>query len=235
MAAYRTILADPPWSYGDKLTMSLISRSADDHYQTMSIPEICALYDRETQELAGHHVETDAFLWLWTTNPFLLDGSAAAVCHAWRFVPKQLITWVKGRIVVDDVASVANAMFAESKYPHATYGKVLDLFKRLLKTKLILRTGMGHYTRGATEHLILATRGRPKVFVLDHGVANTFLAEEDTVFLASAGVHSKKPEESYKLIERVCPGPYLELFARKPRENWTVWGDESKGGMNEGS
>ena len=38
--------------------------------------------------------------------------------------------------------------------------------------------------------------------------------------------HSEKPEESYALIESVSPGPYLELFARRPRLNWTVWGNE---------
>jgi hypothetical protein len=27
-------------------------------------------------------------------------------------------------------------------------------------------------------------------------------------------------------MERLYPGPFLELFARKPREGWTVWGDE---------
>jgi hypothetical protein len=30
----------------------------------------------------------------------------------------------------------------------------------------------------------------------------------------------------YRRIERLYPGPYLELFARKPRDGWTTWGDE---------
>ena len=28
------------------------------------------------------------------------------------------------------------------------------------------------------------------------------------------------------LCEECSPGPYLELFARRPRLNWTVWGNE---------
>ena len=29
-----------------------------------------------------------------------------------------------------------------------------------------------------------------------------------------------------KLIERVSPGPRLELFAQRQAEGWTVWGDQ---------
>lgn len=39
--------------------------------------------------------------------------------------------------------------------------------------------------------------------------------------------HSRKPDEQYELVERCSPGPYLEMFARHPRQGWTVWGDES--------
>jgi hypothetical protein len=29
------------------------------------------------------------------------------------------------------------------------------------------------------------------------------------------------------MIEDCSPGPHLELFARYPRPNWTVWGSEA--------
>lgn len=38
--------------------------------------------------------------------------------------------------------------------------------------------------------------------------------------------HSVKPHEFYDLVERVSPGPYLDLFARRARSGWDVWGDE---------
>jgi N6-adenosine-specific RNA methylase IME4 len=38
--------------------------------------------------------------------------------------------------------------------------------------------------------------------------------------------HSRKPDEMYALVERVSPGPYLEMFARRPRDGWAVWGNE---------
>lgn len=38
--------------------------------------------------------------------------------------------------------------------------------------------------------------------------------------------HSTKPEFFQDMIETVSDGPRLELFARRPREGWTVWGNE---------
>ncbi len=36
--------------------------------------------------------------------------------------------------------------------------------------------------------------------------------------------HSVKPPEFMDVIERVSPGPYVELFARAPRLGWDHWG-----------
>jgi N6-adenosine-specific RNA methylase IME4 len=37
---------------------------------------------------------------------------------------------------------------------------------------------------------------------------------------------SQKPEAFQDMVEQVSPGPYLELFARRPRLGWSVWGNE---------
>jgi len=39
--------------------------------------------------------------------------------------------------------------------------------------------------------------------------------------------HSAKPEAFLDLVERVSPGPYLELFARRNRLGWDTWGNEA--------
>ena len=39
-------------------------------------------------------------------------------------------------------------------------------------------------------------------------------------------VHSRKPEAFQDLVEQVSPGPYLEMFARRQRLGWDVWGNE---------
>jgi N6-adenosine-specific RNA methylase IME4 len=74
--------------------------------------------------------------------------------------------------------------------------------------------GVGNYLRNNTEHLILASRGKPMV------------PKEkplSTWFEWRRGAHSAKPAASFDLIERVSPGPYVELFARSPRLGWDSW------------
>jgi N6-adenosine-specific RNA methylase IME4 len=79
-----------------------------------------------------------------------------------------------------------------------------------------LHWGMGFATRSNTEACLLATRGSPLRLSMD----------VHQVVIAPVGEHSEKPDEVYRRIERLYPGPYLEMFARKPRDGWTTWGDE---------
>lgn len=79
------------------------------------------------------------------------------------------------------------------------------------------RMGMGYWTRKEAELCLLFTRGKPKV--LDHGVRQ--------IIRASRREHSRKPDETHLRIERLVSGPYCELFAREPREGWTIWGNET--------
>jgi N6-adenosine-specific RNA methylase IME4 len=41
--------------------------------------------------------------------------------------------------------------------------------------------------------------------------------------------HSRKPDVFLDLVERVSPGPYVEMFARRARFGWDYWGDQSLG------
>jgi N6-adenosine-specific RNA methylase IME4 len=79
-----------------------------------------------------------------------------------------------------------------------------------------LHWGNGYYTRSKSEPVLLATRGSPLRLATD----------VHQVVMAPVGTHSAKPDEVYARIERLFAGPYLELFARKPRPRWTTWGDE---------
>jgi N6-adenosine-specific RNA methylase IME4 len=76
--------------------------------------------------------------------------------------------------------------------------------------------GMGYHTRANTEPCLLATRGKPPRLADD----------VHQVIMAPVGEHSAKPDEAYSRIRRLYPGPCLELFARKPRDGWTTWGNE---------
>ena len=78
------------------------------------------------------------------------------------------------------------------------------------------RLGLGNYLRNATEHILFATRGNAPVLCKSQPSWGFYPVQE----------HSRKPEECHKLIERMSPGPYLELFARRHQPGWDVWGNE---------
>jgi len=80
------------------------------------------------------------------------------------------------------------------------------------------RLGTGYWLRNRTEHCLLAVRGSPK----------RSLTNQDTVLEAPAREHSRKPDEFYAMVEGLCPGSKLELFARQPRKGWATWGAESE-------
>ena len=82
-----------------------------------------------------------------------------------------------------------------------------------------VRMGMGVYIRHCAEFILFSVKGK----------APTFRKDVLGVLFAPQGKHSEKPREAYGLIERLSPSPRLELFARAPRDGYTVWGDEADG------
>lgn len=81
------------------------------------------------------------------------------------------------------------------------------------------RMGLGDWLRGRTEHCILAIKGKPAVR----------LTNQTTVLEAKLGPHSRKPDEFYAMVEKLCPTrPLLEMFAREERKGWTTSGAEVK-------
>lgn len=78
------------------------------------------------------------------------------------------------------------------------------------------KLGLGNWLRNQTEHCILAVKGRPVVQ----------LTNQTTVLTAPIREHSRKPELFYSLVEGLCPGSKVELFARERREGWEAWGSE---------
>ncbi len=49
------------------------------------------------------------------------------------------------------------------------------------------------------------------------------------LFASRKREHSRKPDEQYAIIESCSRGPFLEIFGRGCRENWTVWGNQADG------
>jgi N6-adenosine-specific RNA methylase IME4 len=76
--------------------------------------------------------------------------------------------------------------------------------------------GTGYIFRGAAEVLLVGTRGTPK----------WQSRSERNLWVAPIQAHSVKPDCVHEAIERLSLGPRLELFARRARPGWTVWGDQ---------
>lgn len=78
-----TIVADPPWRYGNTSTRG----AAENHYTTMSIEELCAL------DVAPSKAAEASHLYLWATAGHLPE--AFKVMEAWGFTYKTYLVWVK--------------------------------------------------------------------------------------------------------------------------------------------
>lgn len=83
--------------------------------------------------------------------------------------------------------------------------------------------GLGVFPRAEHELVLLAKRGKLPYCVNDVGSVQRW----KLVYENGARKHSAKPDGFYDLVERASPGPYLELFARRHRFFWDVWGNES--------
>lgn len=198
---YGTIVADPPWGY-EKRTPPWSHQGNGPTYALMATDDIKALP-------VGDLAAGDAHLYLWAVLPMMAE--AFAVVESWGFTPSTVLTWCK---------------------PGA---------------------GLGAGYRGNTEHLIVARRGftwiNPSCATCKGRLrgqgrrcacdapAYRYNGEpvgiparpfdsiaEGTWYEAPRTGHSEKPPLFADLIERMSPGPYVELFARAPRLGWDHWG-----------
>lgn len=196
---YATIVADPPWHYGERTAPW--RSSTGERYSLMPVDEVAAL---PVESIAA----PDAHLYLWAVPALMAE--AYSVVQAWSFTVDTLLTWCKPG------------------------------------------PGLGAGWRGNTEHLIVARRGRfhenpscatcggqargrrrrcacsaPAFRWKGEPVVmrRPFLTTSDGTWITAArGEHSEKPAVFGDLIERMSPGPYVELFARAPRLGWDSWG-----------
>lgn len=77
--------------------------------------------------------------------------------------------------------------------------------------------GIGNYLRNSHEILLLAVRGGLT------GAARNVMSWGEF----PRTQHSAKPERIRgDVVQKLSPGPYLELFGRRLVEGWTVWGNQ---------
>jgi N6-adenosine-specific RNA methylase IME4 len=76
--------------------------------------------------------------------------------------------------------------------------------------------GTGFHARSCAEFYTVGTRGRPQLQAKN---IRNFIA-------APWRGESVKPDELYRDVEALYPGPYVDLFARRHRDGWDCWGDQ---------
>ncbi len=80
--------------------------------------------------------------------------------------------------------------------------------------------GVGFYFRNVTELLLFGVRGKNARTLAPGRRQVNYMGTRKRE-------HSRKPDQQYRLIEECSPGPFLEMFARGTRPEWSVWGNQA--------
>jgi N6-adenosine-specific RNA methylase IME4 len=128
---------------------------------------------------------------------------AAPVAHLYLWVPNALLPWG---------LQVMNAWGFDYKSNL--------IWHKLRKDGGSDGRGVGFYFRNVTEMLLFGIRGKNARTLAPGRRQVNYIGSQKRE-------HSKKPDEQYEIIEACSPGPFLELFARGARPNWTVWGNQA--------
>ncbi len=89
---FAVLLADPPWRYD---FVEADNRAIENQYPTLTADEIACYEDAEGRPVADLPAD-DAVLYLWATNPKLLE--AITVLEGWGFRYVTNLAWVKDKI-----------------------------------------------------------------------------------------------------------------------------------------
>jgi N6-adenosine-specific RNA methylase IME4 len=192
----------------------------------------------------------DAHLYLWTTNQHL--WAARDVCLGWGFEPSQVLTWCKPQDRVSPGGGLFFGTTEFVIYARRSHGGGERLVKRAGAMIREAREREG-LSRGDLHRLIRGgnptgivhrwenddclPNDRDWVLLLEvlgirHMFSKPTVPQRDrsesrvptTWFQWPRGAHSAKPAAFLDIVERVSPGPYVELFARAPRLGWDSWG-----------
>lgn len=222
---FRVIVADPPWPFGDTLSMSDVARGAEANYDTMTIQDI---KDLPIQKFAH---DDGAILALWVPSSLLQEG--LDTMKSWGFKHKQTYIWVKTR--QESLVNFKKLLKGAAKLL-ATVDKKQKLFKlsdvkeivnhaydmsfRTFRLTDMLAFGMGRLFRQTHEICLIG--------ISDNKIYKQLKNKSQrSVSLAPNLRHSSKPEDLQNSLDEMFPnGNRLELFARRHRKDWICLGNE---------
>lgn len=156
--------------------------------------------------------------WPFAVRSALGEGRSATQHYSVMTMPEIM------RLPVADMAADSCALFlwvTNPTLPAAldvmrawgfTYKAVAFCWAKRTPTDQAWHMGLGYWTRANVELVLLGTRGRP--------IRNA--RDVRQLVVAPRREHSRKPDEVRAGIERLVPGPYVELFARTRVPGWDV-------------
>jgi N6-adenosine-specific RNA methylase IME4 len=216
---FQIIVADPPWSFSDSLTMSDVKRGAKANYSTMSIEDLKALPVKAISDPSG------CLLALWVPSALLSSG--LDLMQAWGFQQKQTYVWVKSKQepFKNLLNKTAKTILSDAPITKTTIRNAFLNTKEACKTHLddILQFGLGRLFRQTHEICLVGTN--------NNGVYQQLMnRSQRSVSFASNLKHSSKPETLQDSLEIMFPNKdikFLELFARRQRPQWVCLGNEA--------
>lgn len=99
--------------------------------------------------------------------------------------------------------------------------KTMAVWGKVRKDGGVHGGGVGYWFRGAEEVCLVGSKG------------SAYRTGKPSLMLSEKLPHSAKPDWMHEIAEEFFPGPYLEMFGRRKRFNWTVIGNEAPDTMDE--
>lgn len=99
----------------------------------------------------------------------------------------------------------------------------------LVWAKAPIDAGLGGAYGISTEYMVYARRGALRE---KQRIGTTWFHWKRPYDERGKPMHSAKPNEFYEMAEKVNHAARLEMFARRPRAGWDLWGDQAPGAVD---
>lgn len=225
MVKYSVVVADPAWSFHDRLIMDSVKRGAASQYSILRNEDIVTLPVKSI-------VADDAVLALWVPSSLLQVG--LDTMKAWGFKQTQTHIWVKVKLnpfkeIWADMKKLTRKSIDWKLWftPTELFSIAYENLPAALLSK-VLAFGMGRLFRQTHEICLIGVRGK----IYKHLTNRS----QRSVHFAPNLKHSKKPEDLQDMLDCMFPGKEikkLEIFARRSRLDWDCVGNQCPDSLGE--
>lgn len=205
LGKFDVIVADPPWDIHMSLPYGTMS---DDDLRAMPFPQL----------------QEEGFLFLWVTGRAMELGRE--LLSVWGYTRVDEIVWVKVGQTQRLIRTGRTGHWLNHTKEHCLVGA-----KRRPSQERSASPLVSPLSTLSTIYSASHAPGLPATSLLPHWSHSTTGLDTD-VIVAEVRDTSRKPDEMYSIIERLCPkGRKVELFGRKhnARPGWITVGNQLKG------